>query len=67
VLKEQRPSRIILIGHTDIRGSAEFNMKLSQERAEAVASFLRQNGINLPVMTAGKAPTSRCGCSIRQG
>jgi outer membrane protein OmpA-like peptidoglycan-associated protein len=53
-LKEQKPSRLILIGHTDVRGSAEFNMKLSRERAEALASILRQNGINIPVETAGK-------------
>jgi outer membrane protein OmpA-like peptidoglycan-associated protein len=54
VLKEQRPAKIILMGHTDVRGSAEFNMKLSQERADAVAGFLRQNGLNLPVVTFGK-------------
>jgi outer membrane protein OmpA-like peptidoglycan-associated protein len=53
-LKEQRPARIILIGHTDVRGTPEFNMKLSQERAEAVAGFMRQNGLSIPVMTAGK-------------
>lgn len=53
-LKEQRPTRLILIGHTDVRGSAEFNLKLSRERAEAVASFLRDNGINIPVTVEGK-------------
>jgi outer membrane protein OmpA-like peptidoglycan-associated protein len=56
-LKEQRPSRIILVGHTDVRGSAEFNMKLSRDRADAVASFLRQNGINIQVQTVGKGAT----------
>jgi outer membrane protein OmpA-like peptidoglycan-associated protein len=56
-LKEQRPSRIILIGHTDVRGSAEFNMKLSRERADAVAAFLKQNGVNIPVQTQGKGAT----------
>src|SRR3954454_20107583 len=29
VLKEQRPERIRLVGHTDVRGSAENNLKLS--------------------------------------
>jgi outer membrane protein OmpA-like peptidoglycan-associated protein len=54
VLQEQKPSRILLVGHTDVRGTAEFNMKLSRERADAVASFLRQNGLAIPVDTEGK-------------
>ena len=29
-------------------------MKLSQDRADAVAAFLRQNGLNIPVQTVGK-------------
>jgi len=53
-LREQRPARLVLIGHTDVRGSAEFNLKLSRERADAVASFLRRNGINIPVEVEGK-------------
>jgi outer membrane protein OmpA-like peptidoglycan-associated protein len=54
VLKEQAPSRIVLIGHTDVRGTAEFNLKLSRDRAEAVAAFLQQNGISVPIATEGK-------------
>jgi outer membrane protein OmpA-like peptidoglycan-associated protein len=54
VLQEQKPSRIVLVGHTDVRGTAEFNMKLSRERADAVASFLRGNGLAVPVETEGK-------------
>jgi outer membrane protein OmpA-like peptidoglycan-associated protein len=53
-LKEQAPSRIILIGHTDARGTVEYNMKLSHERADAVAGFLQKNGINVPIETDGK-------------
>jgi outer membrane protein OmpA-like peptidoglycan-associated protein len=53
-IKEQRPSKIVLVGHTDVRGSAETNIKLSHARAEAVSSFLRQHGIDIPVETDGK-------------
>jgi len=53
-VKEQQPSRIVLIGHTDIRGSAENNMKLSVARAEAVATFLRENGVEAVMDTSGK-------------
>ena len=53
-IKEQRPSKIQLVGHTDVRGSAETNMKLSRGRAEAVSSFLRQHGIDIVVETDGK-------------
>jgi outer membrane protein OmpA-like peptidoglycan-associated protein len=53
-LTEQRPQRIILIGHTDVRGSAETNLKLSRARADAVASFLKENGIDIPVETDGR-------------
>ena len=54
VLKEQLPSRIVLIGHTDVRGTAEFNLKLSRDRAEAVAAFLQQNGVSVSIATEGK-------------
>jgi outer membrane protein OmpA-like peptidoglycan-associated protein len=53
-LQEQMPSRIRLTGHTDVRGSAEFNLKLSRDRAAAVAAFLQQNGLTIPIQTEGK-------------
>jgi outer membrane protein OmpA-like peptidoglycan-associated protein len=53
-IKEQQPGRIVLVGHTDVRGSAENNVKLSVARAEAVATYLRENGINAVVETTGK-------------
>jgi outer membrane protein OmpA-like peptidoglycan-associated protein len=53
-LREQRPSRMTLIGHTDVRGGADFNLRLSKERALVVAQFLRENGIEIEVETIGK-------------
>jgi outer membrane protein OmpA-like peptidoglycan-associated protein len=53
-IKEQKPDRIKLVGHTDVRGSAETNMSLSNARAEAVAAFLRENGVDASVETVGK-------------
>lgn len=52
-IKEQGPARVTLVGHTDIRGGPEFNQKLSVERAEAVAEFLRRNDIDVPVEAEG--------------
>jgi outer membrane protein OmpA-like peptidoglycan-associated protein len=57
VLQEQKPPHILLIGHTDVRGTAEFNMKLSRDRASMVASFLQQNGLAIPIETQGKGAT----------
>jgi outer membrane protein OmpA-like peptidoglycan-associated protein len=56
-LREQRPARIRLVGHTDIRGSEETNMKLSAARAETVAAYLKQAGIATVIETAGVGST----------
>jgi outer membrane protein OmpA-like peptidoglycan-associated protein len=56
-VKEQQPSHIVLVGHTDVRGSADVNMKLSRDRADAVAAFLRENGITANVETIGRGAT----------
>jgi peptidoglycan-associated lipoprotein len=39
-------SKLELIGFTDPRGSDEYNMKLGQERADAVKNTLTKDGVN---------------------
>ncbi len=38
-------SKLAIFGHTDNKGDAEASLKLSQDRAEAVAKFLTEQGI----------------------
>lgn len=45
-LMQEHPDMIInIIGHTDIRGSAAYNQRLSERRAKAVKDYLVQHGI----------------------
>jgi peptidoglycan-associated lipoprotein len=43
-LAANRNVRVVLEGHTDERGSREYNMGLGERRANAVRSFLTLNG-----------------------
>lgn len=38
--------KVALTGHTDERGTREYNMALGERRAKAVESFLITNGVN---------------------
>ncbi len=40
---ERKPASIMVFGHADATGSPQRNMKLSADRAEAVANLLRRN------------------------
>ncbi|CAK8718514.1 ABC-type branched-chain amino acid transport system, substrate-binding protein [Candidatus Electrothrix laxa] len=44
--------RITIIAHADGQGTAAFNLRLSQERADSVAHFLQQEGIPPSVIDA---------------
>lgn len=46
VLKEFEETAIAIGGHTDSTGSLELNQRLSENRAEAVGSFLQQRGVS---------------------
>jgi outer membrane protein OmpA-like peptidoglycan-associated protein len=56
-LKEQQIQHVRLVGHTDVRGSDETNMKLSAARAEAVAAFLKEAGVSTTIDTKGVGAT----------
>lgn len=46
VLKKYPDTNIEIIGHTDDKGTDEYNQNLSQRRAASSAAYLRANGIN---------------------
>lgn len=45
VLKEYKDTAIKVSGHTDSTGGAELNQRLSEQRAESVASYLTGQGV----------------------
>ncbi len=46
IFKEYPKSNILIEGHTDSSGSDEYNLALSQRRAQAVTSYLVSQGID---------------------
>lgn len=44
-LKKYDDTNILIEGHTDITGTREYNMGLSEERAESVADYLKDLGV----------------------
>lgn len=54
-LKDYDKTAIHVVGHTDSSGSDEYNQKLSQQRAQAVAQFLTGRGVDSQrVLTWGR-------------
>jgi outer membrane protein OmpA-like peptidoglycan-associated protein len=62
-LTEQDPeSTMVVEGHTDSQGAAEFNQKLSRDRAQSVRDYLVSRGIAADRITAeGFGPTRTVG------
>jgi len=52
VLANNPTIKIELMSHTDCRGTSEYNMKLSQKRADAAVKYLTGKGISADRMTA---------------
>jgi outer membrane protein OmpA-like peptidoglycan-associated protein len=47
-----KTSNVIVEGHTDNQGAAEYNQKLSERRAENVMNFLIEQGVGQDRLTA---------------
>jgi len=52
LLNTNKGLKVEISGHTDSKGSVEYNVKLSKERAEAVVNYLIEKGINKNQMIA---------------
>jgi len=53
--KELLEAKFAIEGHTDAKGGADYNQKLSQQRANAVRDFLANKGVEVTrLSTAGK-------------
>lgn len=44
-LKQHANARVLLAGHTDLRGTHEYNIKLGEHRNNSVAKYLHQQGV----------------------
>lgn len=51
ILDDNASMKIEIGGHTDSRGSAEYNKKLSNDRAQSVVNYLIDNGIDTSRLT----------------
>ncbi|HEA29400.1 MAG TPA: OmpA family protein [Leeuwenhoekiella sp.] len=82
-MQEYPNTRFLIEGHTDSQGRAEYNMKLSQERAQSVKDYMESHGLpatrlssqgfgeEQPVATnatsAGRAKNRRVELSLIEG
>ena len=66
--KELQDAKFAVEGHTDAKGRADYNLKLSQQRADAVRAFLASNGVQDSRLTAvGKGSTELANAADPQG
>ena len=57
VLAELSASNVVVSGHTDAIGSDEYNLDLSEQRAQAVVAALQQLGVSTPLDAIGYGET----------
>jgi len=65
-LRDARMEQIAITGHSDRIGSPQYNMRLSEQRAQAVMEYLRSQGPMQNYTTAGRgeaAPVTGSSCS----
>jgi outer membrane protein OmpA-like peptidoglycan-associated protein len=52
-IQDHPPAEVTIVGHTDERGADQFNIRLSEARARAVARYLQANGIAARIIALG--------------
>lgn len=50
---------VIVTGHTDLVGNHQYNQKLSEKRADAVATYLTSKGVTATIDTMGMGKTQQ--------
>jgi len=45
-MKDFPDTKVLIVGHTDSKGSASYNQSLSERRADSAADFMRQRGLS---------------------
>lgn len=67
ILKDNENIRIQLSSHTDCRGEDDYNIDLSQRRAQSVVDYLIESGISPEVLVAKgygeSSPSAICDCT----
>jgi outer membrane protein OmpA-like peptidoglycan-associated protein len=47
------PIKLFIAGHTDTVGASPYNLRLSQRRAQSIATWFRKHGLRLPIYYEG--------------
>ncbi|PSQ63792.1 MAG: OmpA family protein [Bacteroidetes bacterium QH_1_61_8] len=54
-MQDFEESNILIVGHTDAKGTEEYNQDLSEDRSQSAADFITRNGISSDrIRTVGK-------------
>lgn len=53
-LEKYNETNLLIVGHTDAIGSDSYNMDLSERRAASAARYLRRQGVDRNIETAGR-------------
>ncbi|MEF8797724.1 MAG: OmpA family protein [Salinivenus sp.] len=54
-MKDLEETKVLIVGHTDSKGSADYNQQLSERRAESASEYLAQQGLDSGrLLTVGK-------------
>ena len=68
-IMQENPITVELSSHTDCRGSDEYNMKLSQKRAQAAVDYIIEHGVDAErIMAKGygeSVPVNKCADGVK--